>query len=119
PGGCRVMKQPPRGNGARSDVEPEVNQPGLGTLREAVTNYADEHLPSGTALRHDGIAGLTVAITSVPYGMAGGLLAGVNPLYGLYACITGPIVGGILSSTRLMVINNASATALVAGQAIV
>jgi SulP family sulfate permease len=96
--------------------QPQLDQPGLGELREAVVNYAE--LPSRAALRSDGIAGLTVAISNVPDGMAGGLLAGVNPLYGLYANAVGPMVGGLLSSTRLMVINNTSAVSLVAGQAL-
>lgn len=97
-------------------AQPELDQPGLGELREAVINYAE--LPSRATLRGDGIAGLTVAISSVPDGMAGGLLAGVNPIYGLYANAVGPMVGGLFSSTRLMVINNTSAVSLVAGQAL-
>lgn len=96
--------------------QPQLDQPGLSELREAVVNYTE--LPSGADLRSDGIAGLTVAISSVPDGMAGGLLAGVNPIYGLYANAVGPMVGGLLSSTRLMVINNTSAVSLVAGQAL-
>ncbi len=95
----------------------QLDQPGLDELREAVVNYA-EQLPSRATLRSDGIAGLTVAISNVPDGMAGGLLAGVNPIYGLYANAIGPMVGGLFSSTRLMVINNTSAVSLVAGQAL-
>lgn len=99
--------------------EPEANQPGLGSLRETVATVAERRLPTGASLKRDGVAGLTVAISSVPDGMAGGLLAGVNPMYGLNAMMAGPIVGGILSSTWLMVINNTSAVSLVAGQALV
>jgi SulP family sulfate permease len=97
-------------------VEPEVNQPGLGRLREAVANRLERQLPSGAALREDGLAGLNSAVSSVPDGMASGLLAGVNPIYGLYACMVGPIAGGIFSSTRLMVVATTSASALAAGQ---
>lgn len=100
-----------------SDLTPEINFPGARELREAVAN-ARRRAPS-PAIRRDGIAGLTVAIASVPGGMAGGLLAGVNPIYGLYASMVGPIVGGLLASTQLMVINNTSAVSLVAGQALV
>ena len=50
--------------------------------------------------------------------MASGLLAGVNPIHGLYACTVAPIVGGIFSSTQLMVVTTTSAAALMAGQAI-
>jgi SulP family sulfate permease len=59
---------------------------------------------------------LNSALSSVPDGMASGLLAGVNPIYGLYACMVGPIAGGIFSSTHLMVVATTSASALAAGQ---
>lgn len=101
-----------------SDAGGLVNLPGLGELREVVAN-ARRRIPRQKTLRQEGIAGLTVTVASVPDGMAGGLLAGVNPIYGLYASMVGPIVGGLLSSTRLMVINNTSAVSLVAGQALV
>ena len=76
------------------DVEPEVNQPGLGALREAVANHLGRHLPSGGTLRRDGLAGLSSAISNVPDGMANGVLVGVNPVFGLYATMLGPAVGG-------------------------
>ena len=100
-----------------SDVEPEVNQPGLRELREAVANHLRQ-LPGRASLREDGIAGLNSAVSSVPDGMASGILVGVNPIYGLYACMVGPIAGGIFSSTRLMIIATTSAASLSAGQAL-
>jgi sulfate permease, SulP family len=100
-----------------SDVEPEVNQPGLRELREAVANHL-ARLPSRASLREDGIAGLNSAVSSVPDGMASGILVGVNPIFGLYACMVGPIAGGIFSSTRLMIIATTSAASLSAGQAL-
>jgi sulfate permease, SulP family len=36
-------------------------------------------------LREDSVAGLVLGVQSVPDGLASGLLAGVNPLAGLYA----------------------------------
>src|ERR1041384_4829909 len=95
-----------------SDVESEVNQPGLRELREAVANHIARRLPSGVSLRQDGIAGLNSAVSSVPDGMASGILAGVNPIYGLYACMMGPIAGGFISSTRLMFAPTTSASPL-------
>jgi SulP family sulfate permease len=100
------------------DVEPEVNQPGLRELREAVANHLRWGMPSRASLRGDGIAGLNSAVSSVPDGMASGILVGVNPIYGLYACMVGPIAGGIFSSTRLMIIATTSAASLSAGQAL-
>jgi SulP family sulfate permease len=96
---------------------PEIDQPGLRHLRSAVANVADR-MPSRRTLVRDAAAGLTVTISTVPDGMANGLLAGVNPIYGLYANMVAPVVGGALASTRLMVINNTSAASLVAGQAL-
>ena len=101
-----------------SEEQPEVNQPGLSQLREAVANYTPLELPSRATLRQDAIAGLNSAVSSVPDGMASGILAGVNPIYGLYACMVGPIVGGIFSSTQLMIVATTSASALAAGQAL-
>ncbi|HEX7771309.1 MAG TPA: SulP family inorganic anion transporter [Pyrinomonadaceae bacterium] len=113
-----MMAEEPKDTAQTDEVETEVNQPGLGPLREAVANRAARRLPSGASLRDDGIAGLNSAVSSVPDGMASGILAGVNPIYGLYACMVGPIAGGIVSSTRLMIIATTSAASLSAGQAL-
>ncbi|MHC2990272.1 hypothetical protein OB13_01140 [Pontibacter sp. HJ8] len=86
-------------------------------MRDAVQN-ASRKVPPRNKLQQDGIAGLTTAVSSLPDGMANGLLAGVNPIYGLYACIAGPVVGGLFSSTQLMMITATSASAIMAGQTI-
>lgn len=96
----------------------EVDQPGLGELRRAVANYAVKHLPGPPDPRRDGTAGLSVAVANVPDGLANGLLVGVNPILGLYATMAGPLVGGMLSSTRLMVVTATAAASLTAGQAL-
>jgi SulP family sulfate permease len=75
-------------------------------------------LPARGTLRKDFVAGLPGAIAGVPDGMAASLLAGVNPVHGLYASIFGPIGGGLTASTRLMVITTTSAAALAAGSAV-
>jgi sulfate permease, SulP family len=64
------------------------------------------------------VAGIPGAIAGVPDGMAASVLAGVNPIHGLYASFAGPIVGGGAASTQLMVITTTSAAALAAGEAI-
>lgn len=101
-----------------SDEQPEVNQPGLGELRDVVANHLRDKLPSGASLRRDGLAGLSSAISNVPDGMANGVLVGVNPLYGLYAAMLGPAVGGIFSSTQLMLITTTAAASLSTSQAL-
>ena len=99
-------------------VQPEVEQPGLSHLREAVANYLEPRLPHPAKLRQDVVAGLTSALGNVPEGMADSLLVGVNPIYGLYASIMGPFIGGLFSSTQLMMVATTSATSLATGQAL-
>lgn len=71
-----------------------------------------------SALRNDLRPGLVNAVVGVPDGLASAALAGVNPVFGLYTSITGPIAGSLLVSSRLMQITTTSASALAAGQAI-
>ena len=101
---------------AENDESPLVEQPGLSRLREAAANALHVQLPGRAALILDALAGLNSALGSTPDGMANGILAGVSPVFGLYASIIGPVVGSIFSSTQLMVINSTSATALAANQ---
>ncbi|SDT26255.1 SulP family inorganic anion transporter [Microlunatus soli] len=74
--------------------------------------------PGRHTMLRDLLAGLPGAISSVPDGMASGVLAGVNPAHGLYASLAGPTVGGLSSSTRMMVIATTGAAALAAGSAV-
>jgi SulP family sulfate permease len=50
--------------------------------------------------------------------MASAVLAGVNPIHGLYASFAGPVAGGAVASTRLMVITTTTAASLTAGSAV-
>ena len=101
-----------------ADEASVVDQPGLRELREAAANYARTQLPGGRTLGRDAVASLNSALSNVPDGMASGLLAGVSPILGLYACIFGPIASGLLSSTQLMIVATTSASALGSGQAL-
>lgn len=83
-----------------------------------VRSWASSIRPRRAELKTDVLAGLPGAISSVPDGMAASVLAGVNPIHGLYASFAGPVVGGLTASTRLMVITTTSAAALAAGSAI-
>ena len=75
-------------------------------------------VPERRYLKPDAAAGLPGAIGGVPDGMAASVLAGVNPIYGLYAGFAGPIVGSLTARTKLMVIAPTSAAALAAGSAL-
>ena len=61
-------------------------------------------------------AGLTVALVSIPEGMAYALVAGVNPVYGLYTGMVTTIVASLTASTSLLVVTLTNAMALVAGE---
>ncbi len=74
--------------------------------------------PPEGGLRQDTVAGIPRAIASIPDGMASAVLVGVNPVYGLYASMAGPIGGGLAVSTRLMVVTTTTAAALAAGSAL-
>jgi SulP family sulfate permease len=99
------------------ELQTEIEQPGLSRLREAVAN-ARERLPGRATLVQDGLAGMNSTIGSAPDAMANAILAGVNPLYGLYAAMIGPAVGALLTSTQLMIISSTSAAALAANQSL-
>ncbi|NGN62635.1 SulP family inorganic anion transporter [Streptomyces sp. A7024] len=74
--------------------------------------------PRPRDLRADAIGSLPVAVGAVPDGMAASVLAGVNPVYGLYANFAGTFAGGLSTRTKLMVVNTTSAAALAAGSAL-
>lgn len=75
-------------------------------------------LPRIKDLPGDALAGAVNAVASVPSGMATAALAGVNPVYGLYATVVSPTVGGFFASSQLMQIATTGASALAAGQAV-
>ena len=87
-------------------------------VAESVMSRLRSVAPERKHVKADALAGLPGAISSVPDGMASGILAGVNPVHGLYASFIGPIAGGSTASTRLMVITTTSAAALAAGSGI-
>lgn len=64
--------------------------------------------------KEDALAGLTSGVANIPDGMASGVLAGINPVYGLYTLMVGMPVAAALTSTRAMVVNTTSAMTLVA-----
>jgi SulP family sulfate permease len=66
----------------------------------------------------DAVAAVTEGISSIPDGMASGIMAGVNPIYGLYAAIIGPLAGAWTTSSVYMTVTTTSALALAADSSI-
>ncbi len=64
-------------------------------------------------LRKDAVAGLVLGVESVPDGLAAGLLAGVNPLSGLYAYLFGTIGGSFFTSSAFMAVQATGAMAII------
>jgi sulfate permease, SulP family len=64
-------------------------------------------------LREDAVAGLVLGVESVPDGLAAGLLAGVNPLAGLYAYLFGTIGGSFFTSSVFMAAQATGAMAII------
>ena len=66
----------------------------------------DAQLPNGGAtfggLAHDDAAGANLALTMLPKAMAYAVVAGVPPVYGLYASCAAPALAVAFGSNRLL-----------------
>ena len=67
----------------------------------------------------DLIAGLVNAVVSIPGGIANGVLAGVNPVYGLYSMMVGTPIAALFTSSVIMNVDATSATSLATLDALV
>jgi len=72
-------------------------------------------LSNRKVLREDGMAGLVLGVESVPDGLASGLLAGVNPVAGLYAYMVGSVSAAFFTSTAFMAVQGTGAMAIIVG----
>jgi sulfate permease, SulP family len=64
-------------------------------------------------VREDLTAGLVLGVQSIPDGLASGILALVNPVYGLYSYMTGVFTGAFFTSSVFMSVQATSAMALI------
>ncbi|MDR6906012.1 SulP family sulfate permease [Agromyces sp. 3263] len=64
-------------------------------------------------LGKDALAGTILGIESVPDGLAIGLLAGVNPVAGIYAFLFGMVGAAVLTSSTFMAVQATGAMALI------
>ncbi|MEZ4768262.1 MAG: SulP family inorganic anion transporter [Caldilineales bacterium] len=66
----------------------------------------------------DLIAGVTTGVANIPDAMASSILAGVNPVQGLYAIMVGTPLGALFGSSAFMNVATTSALAITAGSAL-
>ena len=66
-----------------------------------------------TTAKADLKAGLVLGVESVPDGLAAGLLAGVNPLHGLYGYLLGTIGGSLATGSAFMTVQATGAMSVV------
>ncbi len=64
-------------------------------------------------LREDAVAGVVLGVESVPDGLAGGLLAGVNPVFGLHGYMIGTFAGALGTSSAFMAVQATGAMAII------
>jgi SulP family sulfate permease len=64
------------------------------------------------------LAGFVVAVTSIPDAMASAILAGLNPIQGLYAIMVGTPVGALATGSVFMTVAVTSAMALAVGDSL-
>ncbi|HSD58051.1 MAG TPA: SulP family inorganic anion transporter, partial [Methanotrichaceae archaeon] len=67
----------------------------------------------------DLLAGLTNAIAAIPDALASGVLAGVNPINGLYGLMVGTPVAALTTGSEFMSVTITSAMAIAVGSALV
>ena len=63
-------------------------------------------------------AGLTTALVTIPDGLASAVLAGLNPVHGLYALMISTPVAALAMSSQLMYVANTGALAVATGSAL-
>jgi len=63
-------------------------------------------------LRGDIVAGVTVGVVLIPQGMAYGALAGLPPIYGLYASVIPPLIYALFGSSMQLSIGPVALTAI-------
>lgn len=68
---------------------------------------------SRSTVRDDALSGLVLGVESVPDGLASGLLAGVNPVAGLYGYLFGMVGGALFTSSTYMAIQCTGAMSII------
>lgn len=69
--------------------------------------------PGGRIGRRDFLAGFILGIESIPDAMASAILAGVNPIHGLYAVMLSTPIGALFAGSVFMSVQTTSALSLI------
>ncbi|MGJ3403953.1 SulP family inorganic anion transporter [Glutamicibacter sp. Je.9.36] len=80
--------------------------------REHLSKYL-KRFGNRSTVKHDLKAGLVLGVHSVPDGLAAGLLAGVNPVHGLYGYLLGTAGGALATGSVFMSVQVTGAMAVV------
>ena len=80
---------------------------------ETVRNYKKENI------KKDIVGALTVTVVGIPQYMAYALIAGVNPIYGLYTGIVATIIGSIFGSSDQLITGPTNAICLLTASAMI
>lgn len=87
-------------------------------LREGFPLAAELRNYDRQRLRGDLTAGLTVGVMLIPQGMAYALIAGVPPIYGLYASLTPLVVYALLGTSRHLAVGPVALVSLLVAAAV-
>lgn len=81
------------------------------------TFYITSWLPDYTSerFRDDATAGVTVGVMLIPQGMAYAVIAGLPPIYGLYAALIPPFIYPLLATSRHLAIGPTALDMLILG----
>ena len=95
----------------------EKTSSGVTQTAEAAANSAKRQVRRITS--KDLIAGVTNAVTNIPDAMASAVLAGLNPIQGLYAIMVGTPVASLTTGSQVMTVAVTGAMALIVGDSLV
>lgn len=106
----------------RADVAPHLESAGDNVNQEA-DRVSWFRLPKFAPFARartgkDLTAGLTTALVAIPDGLASAVLAGLNPVHGLYALMVATPMAALAMSSQLMYVANTGAIAVATGGAL-
>src|SRR5262249_673091 len=102
PRGPPVLLRDPR----QRHRQPALRRPSGQSAGKVTKPLEPSHLPDARVtlggLAHDAAAGGNLALTMLPKAMAYAVVAGVPPVYGLYASCAAPVLAVVFGSNRLL-----------------